>query len=92
MTVWHLPFLLREVLGREMGLVLGSTYGTVLVGLKYPLFPFDRHPFHMPGAGGLLGLSEQTNKLLVRKGLHASKQFSVKELVLCVRTDKQDFW
>ena len=61
MTVWHLPFLLREVLGREMGLVLGSTYGTVLVGLKYPLFPFVRHPFHMPGAGGLLGLSEQTD-------------------------------
>ena len=73
-TGWRLPFLLREVLGREMGLVLGSTYGTMLVGLKYPLFPFDRHPFHMPGAGGLLGLSEQTNRFLVKKVFHMSEQ------------------
>ena len=49
-----------------MGLILGSTYGTVLVGLKYPHFPFDRHPFHIPGNGVLLGLSTQVNKTLMK--------------------------
>lgn len=40
----------------SMGLVFGSTKGTVLVGSKNPLLPVFSTPFHSPGSGGFSGL------------------------------------